>query len=828
VRIGKSLVFFSVAHETLPAGSLNYCRNPDLWDQYGSRYKRDHAWCYTKDRYGGPFNLGWDYCDIPVCGGDNATCMEMDKTTCGCRNVNYADYRGNNSHTAWGDSCENWNKTKIINAGDYPDAGLDGNNFCRNPESSPNPWCSIDFWGDKKNRCYVPSCNPCSCKPPSCDLDSNTEACGCPSALQAEECCIEDNNDECRCEYLKVACRKSIEIGKADFCGEAFDTCCGGSADCMCSVTSSICFDSPGLVCNVAADYCCSTPDAYSYHHCKCDFSNYVDKIYPIEFRDTRHSCSVRDGVGAENVTLTGVDQILKAIYETTTGDFWLNKIGWLDEEVEYCDWYGVSCESRIVIGIDLRGNNLTGPFPYHNISMLHDIQSLDLANNALSGSIDYVTFYNLRHLSHIDLSSNQLSGAVDILISPAAKYVNFSQNNFSSIHRHKIFHPALLDLEIVDLSHNRINQDASLLFQNPPPNIVELYCSDNLIQGSLPEQLSRLESLKVLDIRKNNMTGTLPEFSWAFPDLRVLKLSNQGTGNDVGLVGPIPESLANLGFLRELHLSKNSLSNTIPPELGNLAQLTVLDLSHNKLNQSIPSNLGSIAVLDLSSNNLTGKIPFQLGSLTDSNIRLKGNANLSAPAPLSLCSIENYIDLWEDIHFCPVQRLALADFYESAKGGERTENDDWLDNYLDYCEWRGVTCDERKNVINLILPNFGLSGKLSEKISKLEALETLDLSSNNMKGSIPSEIGSLSKLTYLRLCYNEFTGQLPSQLGDLQHIELLQLHDNRFKGIVPSIKLEKTRFNESSFIADCGVPSVFDAPLICLDCTMCCKPTRE
>ncbi len=51
-------------------------------------------------------------------------------------------------------------------------------------------------------------------------------------------------------------------------------------------------------------------------------------------------------------------------------------------------------------------------------------------------------------------------------------------------------------------------------------------------------------------------------------------------------------------------------------------------------------------------------------------------------------------------------------------------------------------------------------------------------------------------------------------------------MHDNRFAGTVPSINLEFRGFDESSFISDCGVPSVFDDPLICEGCTMCCKPT--
>ncbi|KAL7465661.1 hypothetical protein ACHAXS_005978, partial [Conticribra weissflogii] len=822
---------YTLRFETLPPDSLNYCRNPNRLNDDGSIIgKLDRAWCYTKDEFGGPFNQGWDYCDIPVCGGKGATCAEADKTTCGCRNVDFADYRGNKSYNSFGESCDYWDLTDFVDIDDFPNAGLEGNNFCRNPDSSSYTWC--DVWGEK-SRCYVPSCDPCSCKPPNCDLDSNTESCGCPSALQANDCC-DENNNECRCEYFKVACRKSIEIGKADFCHEAFGTCCGGTADCMCSVTSSICFDNPGSVCNVAADYCCSSSDEDSYHLCKCDFVNYVDSFYHVDFSETVHSCAIISGMDSDNST--EVRLILGDIFASTGGELWRNNDDWLDEEVDYCTWRGISCDDDgNLVGIDLSNNNLTGVFPARHITKLNTLQSLILANNSLSGSIDYNLFYKTRQLSHIDLSMNQLSGATDILVSPVAKYVNLSHNNFSSIHHAKKFHPALSDLEIVDLSHNRINQHASFLLQNPPPNIVEIFYSDNLIRGSLPERLPNLESLRVLIMDNNKIEGTLPDFSRAFPELRVLKLSNQGAGSNGGLAGPIPESLANLGFLRELHLSNNALSNTIPPELGNLAQLTVLDLSHNHLSKRIPTELEGISVLDLSGNMLTGDIPFQLGSRVDSFIALEGNANLSAPAPLSLCSKEENFDLSRDIHYCPVQRMALADFYEKAKGGEWTENGNWLDDYLDYCEWWGVTCDEKKNVINLTLANNGLSGKHVDTHVFLSIVPYHD--DNHVhslcffslfQGSIPSEIGSLSKLNYLRLCYNGFTGQLPSHLGKLQHLQLLHMHDNRFAGTVPSINLEFRGFDESSFISDCGVPSVFDDPLICEGCTMCCNSRSE
>jgi Leucine-rich repeat (LRR) protein len=78
---------------------------------------------------------------------------------------------------------------------------------------------------------------------------------------------------------------------------------------------------------------------------------------------------------------------------------------------------------------------------------------------------------------------------------------------------------------------------------------------------------------------------------SSAYPNLQVLDLS----GQKEGLVGNIPESLANLPFLSTLNLGGNHLSGSIPPVLGNMGQLRVLNLSNNKLSQSIPKELGKL-----------------------------------------------------------------------------------------------------------------------------------------------------------------------------------------------------------------------------------------
>ena len=98
------------------------------------------------------------------------------------------------------------------------------------------------------------------------------------------------------------------------------------------------------------------------------------------------------------------------------------------------------------------------------------------------------------------------------------------------------------------------------------------------------------------------------------------------------------------------------------------------------------------------------------------------------------LLSVEEF-DLANDTTLCPIERNALSDFYDSAKGAEWTDRSLWLDEYASYCYWKGVTCDDDKNhVTKLQLSNNGLSGKLSGSIGELKFIEKLDLSDNDMK----------------------------------------------------------------------------------------------
>ena len=150
----------------------------------------------------------------------------------------------------------------------------------------------------------------------------------------------------------------------------------------------------------------------------------------------------------------------------------------------------------------------------------------------------------------------------------------------------------------------------------------------------------------------------------------------------------------------------------------------------------------GTLNYLSLAKNNFIGTIPSQLGELEDASVHLKDNSfDISTTSPLSLCILVRvkFSDLADDVTLCPIERTALSNFYDAAKGGEWTNGTKWNDDYASHCDWHGVQCDENEKVTELILANNGLSGRLSSSIGHLSVLKVLDLSDNDIKVCTPT-----------------------------------------------------------------------------------------
>ncbi|KAJ3230199.1 hypothetical protein HDU78_008531 [Chytriomyces hyalinus] len=74
----------------------------------------------------------------------------------------------------------------------------------------------------------------------------------------------------------------------------------------------------------------------------------------------------------------------------------------------------------------------------------------------------------------------------------------------------------------------------------------------------------------------------------------------------------------------------------------------------------------------------------------------------------------------------------------------------------------------------------------LPESITRLTAVEEIELPVCRLVGNIPDGIGSLQNLTHLDLAKNSLTGTLPSSLSVLFALETLDLSNNELSGEFP------------------------------------------
>ncbi|KAL2326829.1 hypothetical protein Fmac_020256 [Flemingia macrophylla] len=255
--------------------------------------------------------------------------------------------------------------------------------------------------------------------------------------------------------------------------------------------------------------------------------------------------------------------------------------------------------------------------------------------------------------------------------------------------------------------------------------HVDNIFLKGQNISGVFPSEFGNLTQLKVLDLARNNLNGSLPtNFS--------------------------PNSLLILSLLG------NNLSGQIPTEIGEIASLEELVLESNLLEGQLPTSLGNLSKLKrllLSANNFTGTIPeafTKLKNLTD--FRIDGNS-LSGPIP-------SFIGNWTKLDRLDMQGTSMEGPIP------RTISQLTLLTQLRITDLSGPTMTfpdlkDLKNLERLELRNCLITGPIPDDIGELTNLATLDLSFNMLTGSVPDSIQGLNKLNYLFLTNNSLSGPL-------------------------------------------------------------------
>ncbi|TYG78106.1 hypothetical protein ES288_D02G030800v1, partial [Gossypium darwinii] len=251
--------------------------------------------------------------------------------------------------------------------------------------------------------------------------------------------------------------------------------------------------------------------------------------------------------------------------------------------------------------------------------------------------------------------------------------------------------------------------------------------------------------SLSEIDL-SNKLHGKLPRWIGNASFLWRLNLSNNGfevtldlRGNN--LTGSIPKWIYTLSSLSVLLLKDNHFHGKVPIELCKLHSLSIIDLSQNMFSGPIPSCLGNLSLpLKEKESLATGfYLPFIEKDESTSIVMRKWERGINPYNP------DSYLE--EVIEF-----TTKSGFY-SYKG-----------NILSYMIGIDLSC---KNLTGHIPPKLGnlseihslnlshnkLTGVIPSSFSKLQHIESLDLSYNNLK---------LNSLEVFSVAYNNLSGSIP------------------------------------------------------------------
>ncbi|KAL4559681.1 hypothetical protein LXL04_031824 [Taraxacum kok-saghyz] len=284
---------------------------------------------------------------------------------------------------------------------------------------------------------------------------------------------------------------------------------------------------------------------------------------------------------------------------------------------------------------------------------------------------------------------------------------------------------------------------------------------------------LFHIQSLKLLDLSSNSLSGNVPEEIGNLTKLRELYLGNNR------FFGGIPSSIVNMKGLELFDLSDNLFSMKIPSDIGRLSNMVKLDLSKNQFTGPIPSsfqNLTKLETLRVEENKLSGVIPtwlFNVRTLKHLFIGGSGNNliwnNKAKIVPMcsleqismTSCGISGQIPEWIasqiNLHFLDLRVNNLTGSFP-----------DWL---------------AKMNISGIVLSDNKLTGLIPPRLFESTSLEFLALSRNNFSGELPGNIGHAGAMTALMLSGNNFFGQIPRSMSNMHRLHVLDLSRNKLSG---------------------------------------------
>ncbi|KAF8026550.1 hypothetical protein BT93_F3136 [Corymbia citriodora subsp. variegata] len=444
---------------------------------------------------------------------------------------------------------------------------------------------------------------------------------------------------------------------------------------------------------------------------------------------------------------------------------------------------------------VDLSSNQLRGSVPSSifqlgNLTYL-SISANNLTDNNLSLSNSENTEHVLPSLLSISLSGCQVTEIPAFLRkSTSIEWIDLSRNRIHGDIPSWVWDIGATSLSYLNLSHNFLTSFEQVPWKNllildlhsnliqgplPPlslPNSVIIFSlASNQLTGYIPGSICEMKGLQVLDLSRNNFTGTIPKcLENVSNSLLVLDMQENRLSGTVSL--KFTEDAA----LRSLHLNGNQFEGPLPRSLTNCKQLEALDLGGNKLNDTFPDwleTLPRLQVLVLRSNRLCGPISSPGTEFSFSRLRI-----------LDL-SFNDFTGPLPSAFFAHLKAMISID--QNGSEWKYMNQGYYQDSMIATMRGRDMLIGRILATLTIVdLSSNKFQGKIPDVIGELRLLKGLNLSHNNLEGHIPLPLGKLSELEWLDLSSNELSGTIPTELTNLTSLEVLNVSSNRLIGSIP------------------------------------------
>ncbi len=388
-----------------------------------------------------------------------------------------------------------------------------------------------------------------------------------------------------------------------------------------------------------------------------------------------------------------------------------------------------------------------------------------------------------------------------------------------------------MLKLRDIDFSNNSFTGEFPIFHENS--SLIYMIGRDNYLNGIIPSNLFK-RSLVLLDLSRNNFTGTIPNTISNAVDLLYFILDNNN------LYGSIPLNISNL--IRFIDISDNYFNFTtngldgLTSLLINSKYLKYLDIHNNfiegEINFSLlsymkdlmeidfsdnlftsitydtprnllASNFNSLSILNISYNHIVGNIEelFQYGALNNLTLIDLTHNKLSGGIPSTLFHSPNLVyALLGDNCFsgpistsiCMAEKLQVV-MLDGASSGSQCES--YFPN--------GIEALKLFFNLHARFVKQKLGGSIPSCLWSLPELSILHLSGNGITGTIfNSELGyNASKLIDLNLAVNSLSGVIPISIQQ-KGFQQLDLSNNRFSGELNHLNINKDYINSTLKLA--------------------------